>query len=540
MAAPTPQAVGTIQRGVGAITVPWPAHEINDVALLFVETANQAATLSTPAGFVEVTNQGVGVAAAAAATRLTIFWCRATSGAMASPVVADSGARQSAVIHTFRGCIESGNPWDVFAGNTNAGATAVSIPGATTTVVDTLAVLAMSNALGIGATAVQPTTLANGSLTNLTKRYASQPDGTGGGGGVVPSKVLKVGLSAFGRGGDFGDVGEGPGMDTVGPILNAVLFVPNRADMSALIDVADEKDILLVMNIAGNKGAYSDTVGGVVTLNMTKYQQNVEQYAPNNTAFSARAKFADAVARKRIVFYTVDEPNLRNSTNPDVPNISPSQTNQMGLIHKSLWPGCVTIVRCAANTLASGWGGSGRPAGGYTGLDYCWLQYNNNHAKGGTNTWGTPIDPRDEWTEQRAVINSTNLQMGIIVSLNLWAGGIGNDFLGVPAKWDVGADGGPTGYLIGDRDAGEGTETLTLPDSMKSLAASPDWIKKFADLVFADNDIPFYLMWQHATTTNPARNYYTYYNRADYQAAFDYCITKGLSRTSFNGWRTPK
>ena len=37
-AAPTFQAAGTADLGTGAVSPAWPAHEINDVALLFVES----------------------------------------------------------------------------------------------------------------------------------------------------------------------------------------------------------------------------------------------------------------------------------------------------------------------------------------------------------------------------------------------------------------------------------------------------------------------------------------------------------------------
>ena len=73
--APTYQAVGSAVSGTGAITPVWPTHQSGDVALLVVETANQAVTLSTPAGFVEVTNspQGTGTAGGTAATRLAVY-----------------------------------------------------------------------------------------------------------------------------------------------------------------------------------------------------------------------------------------------------------------------------------------------------------------------------------------------------------------------------------------------------------------------------------------------------------------------------------
>ena len=545
MANPSFQAAGSPVSGTGAISPAWPTHQADDVALLFVESANQAVTLTTPAGFVEVTNQGTGTAGTASATRLTAFWCRATSSSMAAPVVGDSGARQTAVILTFRGCIASGNPWDVFAGNVAAAATtAVSMPGLTTTVAETLIVNAFSNSLGVDAETVRPASLANASITNLAKRLNTQEDGTGG--GTPTSGILPVGLSAFGSGGDFGDVGEGPGMDVSGPRCQVVLFVPNTTTIGSLIDTADLHNILLVLNVAGNKGAFTTTVGGTPTLDMGKYQANVRRFRPDadNTAFADRAKFADAVARRRIVFYIIDEPNLTNANNPNVPDISPTEVNQMALFHKSIWPGCITIVRCAANTLQSGWNGLSRPTGGYTGVDYCWLQYNNNHGKGGTNTWGTPRDPRDVWEEQRAIITANNMNMGLCVSLNLWAGGIGQDFLGVTAKWDTDGPGGSStlGYLLGDREGASSATVVTgtLSNTVKSVAASPNWIRKFTELAAADPEIPFVLFWQHVTPSSPSSDFLSYYQRSDYQSALDDSITTGLARTSWVDWRPAK
>lgn len=543
MANPVFQAAGAPVASTGPITVAWPAHEVDDVALLFVETANQAVTLSTPAGFTEITNQGTGTAGASSATRLTVFWARATSTAMASPVVADSGARQTGVILTYRGCIASGNPYDVFAGGVQATAdAAVSIPGLTTTVAETLIVNALSNSLGVAATTVRPSSVANASLSNIAKRLNTQADGTGGGGATSTS--LPVGLMGFGAGGDRGEVGQGPGLDFADPRCKVLLFVPNITDIGSKIDTADQHDILLLLNVAGNKGAWTTTVNGTVTLDMGKYEANVRKYRPtdDNTAFPDRLKFADAVRRKRVLLYVVDEPNLRNADNPSVPDISPTQVNQMALIHKAVWPDGLTIVRAAANTLNGGWAGLSKPSGGYTGVDYCWLQYNNNHAKGasGSQPWTTPNDPRDVWEEQRNIIAQNNLNMGLCVSMNLYVSGIGQDFLGVSARWDVGNDGGPLNYLLGDREAARATEVTTLLDSYRSLCTSPDWIKKFADLATADADAPFLMYWQHATATNPSNEFQAFYERADFQAAFDYAINKGLTRTVSNGLRTPK
>ena len=545
MAAPLFHSIGTVVRGSGAINVSWGDHATDDIGVLLVESANQA--VATPAGWTLIGNVGTGTAGVALATAVYAFWKRATSAAEATVTVADSGTRQTGVIMVFRGCITSGSPIDVSATSVQAAANvSVSMPGVTTTVVEDLIVNVMTNSLGISAATVQPSTLVNASVTNLSKRVNTQQDGTGGGGATDNS--LPVGLSAFGSGGAFGDVGEGPGMDTVGPRCTVLLYVPNTADIGAQIDIADTHNITLVLNCAGNKPSFSTTVGGTLTLDMGKYEANVRRFRPDadNTGFADRIKFADAVRRRRIVFYVVDEPNLRNADNANVPDISPVQVNQMALIYKAVWQGYqpLTIVRCAANTLFSGWGGLSRPSGGYTGVDYCWLQYNNNHGKGGTNTWGVPRDPRDIWQEQRDIIEANNMQMGLCVSLNLWAGGIGQDFLGVTAKWDTDGPGGSStlGYVLGDREGAQQAQVVTgtLSNTNKSVIANPNWIRKFTELAAADPDIPFVLFWQHVTPSSPSDEFINFYQRSDFQSALDDAITTGLARTTFAGWRTAK
>jgi hypothetical protein len=236
MASPSFQAVGNVVASTGPVTVVWPAHAVDDVAILFVETANQAASLTTAAGFVAVTSQGTGVAGAAAATMLSLFWCRATSAAQASPVVADSGTRQTAFIMTFRGCIASGNPWDVFAGAVAASSAAVSMTGLTTTVVDTLVVAAFSNPQAPGATTVQPSTLANSSISTLNRRKNTQLNGING---PTTDSILPVGFMAFGSGGAFGSIGQGPDLVAADPRVRACMYAPNITAIAADIDAAD-------------------------------------------------------------------------------------------------------------------------------------------------------------------------------------------------------------------------------------------------------------------------------------------------------------
>lgn len=110
-AAPTFQAAGTAGGGAGAVSPAWPAHQVGDVALLFVESSgDQAVTLSVPAGFVAVANspQFTFPGGPATGTRITVFWARATSTAMSTPTVADPGNHVYAPIITYRGIREIG------------------------------------------------------------------------------------------------------------------------------------------------------------------------------------------------------------------------------------------------------------------------------------------------------------------------------------------------------------------------------------------------------------------------------------------------
>lgn len=197
-AAPSFQAAGAVVSGTGAVNPAWPAHQVDDIALLVVETANQTATLSTPAGFVAVAGspQGTGTAGGTAAVRLTVFWARATSTSMATPRVADSGNNQVAQILTFRGVIGSGDPWDVTAGNTAGAGTGFTIPGATTTVSNALVVAIIANSTDT--TTAQTSGWTNASLSGLAE-IADANRSSGNGGGFGAAAGVKAVAGAYGN-----------------------------------------------------------------------------------------------------------------------------------------------------------------------------------------------------------------------------------------------------------------------------------------------------------------------------------------------------
>lgn len=193
MAAPTRQAEGAFQAG-GAVqlTVPWPAHQTDDVALLVISSAGAIAALTTPAGFVEIPGSPQSTTGLFGA----VFWCRATSGSMTSPVTGTGSNNISAVIVTARGCVNSGDPWDVISESVKAvTSTSTSITGDTTTDVDRL--IYYLAARGSDFAANQYSGESDGTVTNLTERVDNGTV-TGNGGGIGVWTADKAAAGAYG------------------------------------------------------------------------------------------------------------------------------------------------------------------------------------------------------------------------------------------------------------------------------------------------------------------------------------------------------
>jgi hypothetical protein len=188
-------SAGAIAQGTGNI-IPGlpPGYKANDIFLLFVESANEA--VSTPSGYAIVADspQGTGTAGGTTATRISVFWKRATSTETA-PTVTDPGDHAVAKILAFRNCVGSGDPWDVTAGDTGSSSTSVSIPGDTTTLANCLIVQAVANQTDT--TTPQASGYTNGDLTNLTERTDINTD-QGNGGGLAVITGDKATAGAFG------------------------------------------------------------------------------------------------------------------------------------------------------------------------------------------------------------------------------------------------------------------------------------------------------------------------------------------------------
>lgn len=186
---------GAQVSGTAGITpAPEAGRVVNDIDLLFVETANQAASLTATAGFTVITFSGVGVAAGADGTRMTVFW-RRWDGAAGNPTVADSGDHQIAVICSWRGIITTGNPWDVFGTNSQTPTTtAGSVSAVTTTRPNRLIVIGTAGSLPDANTTAQFSGWTNANLTSLTERFdETRNPGNGGALGVADGVMASAG-----------------------------------------------------------------------------------------------------------------------------------------------------------------------------------------------------------------------------------------------------------------------------------------------------------------------------------------------------------
>ncbi|MGQ0510090.1 MAG: DUF6701 domain-containing protein [Betaproteobacteria bacterium] len=197
--APVFQAAGVAVSGTGAVVPPWPAHVAGDVALLVIESrGNQAANLSNAQGFAAVANSPQNVNAPVSGTRLTVYWRRATSAAMAAPTVGDPGNHVRAQIFTYRGVVSTGDPWNVTGGGTQGApaSTSVTVTGIATTVPDTLVVQAVTRHNDSAAASFSNQVNAN--LLNLAER----DDGgttSGDGGGFAVWDGVKTDAGATGN-----------------------------------------------------------------------------------------------------------------------------------------------------------------------------------------------------------------------------------------------------------------------------------------------------------------------------------------------------
>ena len=180
---PTIRGVGIMQGAAGSITHTIGGtsgiSEPGDLILIFLESANEAFTAVT--GYLQAPSspQGTGTAAAANATRLTIFY-KFSDGTETTYVTGDSGDHNAVGSLVIRG-VDRVNPFNANAGDTAAASLTITCPAVTTTVPECMIINAVATDYDLNSTAVfsNPT---NANLTSLTERIdgtTAQQDGGG-------------------------------------------------------------------------------------------------------------------------------------------------------------------------------------------------------------------------------------------------------------------------------------------------------------------------------------------------------------------------
>lgn len=190
MAIPTAVGSGAVVAATTGPSSPaWGAHLPFDIGFCIIETAREDAVFSDPQGFARVAGFpfGTGTVGGANATQLDVWWARATSNAMPAPTIVDPGDHIICRIVNFRGCVETGVPWDATpTGDTTAANATITIPGGVTSVIDCLVLAIMASQLDSGVERVVAGSWVNADLAapamaNSLTFAAQTPNGNGGG-----------------------------------------------------------------------------------------------------------------------------------------------------------------------------------------------------------------------------------------------------------------------------------------------------------------------------------------------------------------------
>jgi len=178
---PSIVSVGSEFSSTGVPTATLPGtHATNDILVLCLQSSNES-NIAAPAGYTQLGPQnGIGAAATAGSTKLSIFWKR-DGGSESAPTLTDSGDHTYGVMFAVRGCPTAGDPFCIAgqAWKFTSSTTGTSDKG--TSVMDNMLFVAIfAHAIdGAGAQGSSPT---NADLTTVTEQFdGSTTDGTGGG-----------------------------------------------------------------------------------------------------------------------------------------------------------------------------------------------------------------------------------------------------------------------------------------------------------------------------------------------------------------------
>jgi hypothetical protein len=193
MAAPEVRAVGVVGRSAGAIAPGLPAGTVaGDLLLMFLESKGEDGEIvAKEGGWTKLKTQVKGN------TRLTVLYRVSTTGTD-NTEINDSGDHQHGrIIGIKTGTFDTGTPFNVSEVGTQAATKAGSVPGATTTVAETLVVAAISGNLPDANGTAEFSEWANASLASITEQIDNASEaGDGGAFGVATG--VKAAAGAYG------------------------------------------------------------------------------------------------------------------------------------------------------------------------------------------------------------------------------------------------------------------------------------------------------------------------------------------------------
>ncbi len=208
---PIYHGAGAQAAGSGNVTPALPSGwAVNDILITLVESDTDGTAINVPSGWAQMPNspQAVGTAGSGPSVRLTAFWRRAVAGNTAQAITSVAATNHKlAQTFAIRGCVTSGDPFDVSSAGTIANSNTLTATGLTTTFNDTLVVL--MGASSIDNAGARFTFANNTSVSNPTKRIdAGTTSGNGGSlviwtgekglAGAVNSNTATVSLGAGG------------------------------------------------------------------------------------------------------------------------------------------------------------------------------------------------------------------------------------------------------------------------------------------------------------------------------------------------------
>lgn len=325
------------------------------------------------------------------------------------------------------------------------------------------------------------------------------------------------------------------------PIYRVIHGVYTPSNIQAAIDDADTKNILLYVNMMGNKFSYWDvSLQNPATnpANWTSFKTKLDTW----TASYMDADFRDAVSRRRIVVYGLDEPWISSVGN----SMPPSTCREFFREYKLRWPDMILTARFEPNQINNGWGGEGGSVSGvvnyFDKLDYSFATYRGPDLGPWANTIKTPA----AWVAYARPEND-RLGYGTFYGQNWW------NYNGKQPEecWDALDDDVSWGRIYGPDDA-PALVGKYLPCAQTSTekfwVGRPQIEIDYVNAILAHEAnlpptkvSPVFLNWPHcdpglgnATIMKP------FEIRADRIAAWVQVLNAANGRTTPFQWRTPK